>query len=343
MVVGLVHGVRPLDARILYDWVRVMFRWLRFLAIFLIWVGVFFASICAAVVQPEVVSSRAKELSSDAPTRLKKRLDVTSKIAPSNIGFMKNPPRELQKKFSMCDEFLDVEWINREKMIGYSRYEIDVKGEKKMLWSLVYLNDLYPRYNIDLYTFKQSDQLRKVFEFVKNGRDISNNPAWLIMEYKGENITFYGGGGGTYSPSLTDNRQTVCITYPDNERVWIVEGKSVKQVYSEQERDVLSKKIEETGGKFSRERLESLWVLDVNFDGENDFILEQSLAYYWSEQVYQLKRIVEITKYRLLFPPINRECHIEIDGIYPLTTDGKNYYISNQCNITELTSMTGEK
>lgn len=31
----------------------------------------------------------------------------------NNIGFMKNPPKELKEKFPMCDQFLDVKWIRQ--------------------------------------------------------------------------------------------------------------------------------------------------------------------------------------------------------------------------------------
>jgi hypothetical protein len=48
----------------------------------------------------------------------------------TNIGFMKSPPKELKKRFPMCDAFFKVEWIE-EKRIGYSRYDLYRDGKKK--------------------------------------------------------------------------------------------------------------------------------------------------------------------------------------------------------------------
>jgi hypothetical protein len=39
----------------------------------------------------------------------------TTQPAITNIGFMESPPKELKEKFPMCDAFLKVEWIDKEK------------------------------------------------------------------------------------------------------------------------------------------------------------------------------------------------------------------------------------
>ncbi len=38
-----------------------------------------------------------------------------------NVGFMKNVPSELRQKFPVCDEFLDVKWIDPKQHIGRIR------------------------------------------------------------------------------------------------------------------------------------------------------------------------------------------------------------------------------
>jgi hypothetical protein len=48
----------------------------------------------------------------------------------TNVGFMENPPKELKEKFPMCDAFLKVEWIDKEKKVGYSEYEFYNQGKK---------------------------------------------------------------------------------------------------------------------------------------------------------------------------------------------------------------------
>jgi hypothetical protein len=93
---------------------------------------------------------------------------------PENIGFMKNPPKELRERFPMRDAFLNVEWINKEKNIGYSNYEVIIKGKKKMMWALVALNNEVPSYDWDVYQYKREGRLKEIFEMLKYGEDKGN-------------------------------------------------------------------------------------------------------------------------------------------------------------------------
>lgn len=268
-------------------------------------------------------------------------------VAPdiSNIGFMENPPKALKEKFPMCDAFLKVEWIDKEKKIGYTHYEallINDKGilgtEKKKVWALVNLDDLSPSYTLDIYQYKRQGRMEELFELVKNGEP-SNVPAFFAIKYKWKTTVFYD----PLSPVLSDNRQTVCIAYPDEQRAWIIEGKSIKHVYSEAQQESLSNRIKETDKSLSRQLLEKLRVIDINFDGKDDYVFQATLGfgvieYSWIDKLYRVGRPVDSFDYILTFPPNNRTCRLRIDGIFPLTTDGKNYYISNQCNLTKLTS-----
>lgn len=263
----------------------------------------------------------------------------------TNIGFMKNPPKALKEKFPMCDAFLKVEWIDKAKKIGYTHYEamlINDKGmldrEIKTVWALVYLDDLWPSYTLDVYQYKRQGRMKELFDLVRNGEPV-RVPNNFAIKYKGKFTVFYDPLG----PVLSDYRQTVCIAYPDGQRVWIIEGKSVKHAYSEAQQESLSNRIKETGKSFSRQLLEKFWVMDVNFDGKDDYVFLGALGfgvieYSWIDKLYQVDRPVDDFDYILTFPPNNRTCRLRIDGVFPLTTDGKNYYISNQCNLTKLTS-----
>lgn len=263
------------------------------------------------------------------------------KAVPENIGFMKNPPKELTEKFPMCDAFLNVEWINKEKKIGYSNYEVIIKGKKKMMWALVTLNNYVPSYDWDVYQYKRQGRLEEIFEMIKYGED-KGNILVMIPTYKGKSVQIHQRSPND-DDSFADHRCTVCIPYPDKKKVWIVEGKSVKQFYSAAQRKELSNKIKNTSGESVRkEWLESLWILDVNFDQKQDFVLKRSFVVTWLNKLYSGRSVYKHPKFELTFPPNGRTCCVK-SLKYPLTTDGRNYYIANQCNLTELTSQLGKE
>ncbi|OHB60593.1 MAG: hypothetical protein A2167_07980 [Planctomycetes bacterium RBG_13_46_10] len=258
---------------------------------------------------------------------------------PENIGFMENPPRELKEKFPMCDAFLNVEWINKEKKIGYSNYEVIIKGKKTMMWALVTLNNEVPSYDWDVYQYKREGRLKEIFEMLKYGED-KGNIFVMTPTYNGKSVKIHQRSPND-DDSFADHRCTVCIPYPDKKRVWIAEGKSVKQFYSAAQRKELSDRIKDTLGRsVKNEWLESLWILDVNFDGKEDFVRRDSFVVTWSNRLYLGNRVYkdENVGFQYTFPPNGRTCYVK-SLKYPLTTDGRNYYIANQCNLTELTSQ----
>jgi hypothetical protein len=266
---------------------------------------------------------------------------------PENIGFMKNPPKELRERFPMCDAFLNVEWFDKENNIGYSNYEIIRNGKKKVMWALVTLNGDLPSYGWDVYQYKNQGRLKEIFEMIKYGKD-NGNLLVMIPTYKGKSVEIHMRTPSD-DDSLADHRCTVCIPYPDKKRVWVVEGKSVKRNYSAAQQKELSDRIEETTGKpinlndpLQKEWFESLWILDVNFDGKEDFVFKRSFAVTWSNKLYLGKSVYKYREFQFTFPPNDRTCRVKSLTL-PLTTDGKNYYIANQCNLTELTSQSGKE
>jgi hypothetical protein len=267
---------------------------------------------------------------------------------PENIGFMKNPPKELTDKFPMCDAFLNVEWINKEKKIGYSHHEVIIKGKKRMVWELIALggDPLFLRW--DVYQFKRKGQLQDIFEMLRSGEE-KVTPFVMILQYKGKSVQIHP-RTPNYDDSLADRKCTVCVPYPDNQRVWIAEGKSIKQNYSAAQQKELFKRIEEAAGKpidldnqVQQEWFESLYILDVNFDGKEDIVFEESFFVTSQNMLYEVEHTYKGEgKYQFTFPPTGRTCHVQ-SRLLPLATDGKNYYIANQCNLTELTSEAGKE
>lgn len=279
-------------------------------------------------------------------------MDVESASTFSNVGFMENPSKELKNKFSMCDAFLNVEWIDKTKKIGYSHYDAVIEGKKKSIWALVNLDDLMPSYTLDIYQFKRQNKMKELFDLVKNGK-----PKWNFD-------TFFIDGEGFYEVNygdvlLSDNRQTVCIAYPDGLRAWIIEGKTVNHAFSESQESELVTKLNalklsrftpEYAAKLhvnefdtlSEETVSQLWVLDINHDDKPDLVY---IAYAKDLIIYSIGN----TYYRMArqdfpvgstvwsFPQQSRTCSIKPYGHKSyMTTDGKNYFLNNQCNLTQL-------
>ncbi len=75
---------------------------------------------------------------------------------PENIGFMKNPPKELTEKFPMCDAFLKVEWIDKKYNTGYCNYEVTIKGQKRVVWELITMEGDRKFLGWDVYQYKKA-------------------------------------------------------------------------------------------------------------------------------------------------------------------------------------------
>lgn len=258
-----------------------------------------------------------------------------------NIGFMKNPPKALQEKFPMCNAFLNVEWIDMEKKIGYSKYEIilNKNKERKMMWSLVWLNDLFPQVTIDVYRYKKEGKLDELFSFIRRGKILPNSPFLGIQDDKRKE-SFVTTSPSPFDFTWSNDQQTVCVACPDKTRAWIIEGKTVKNGLNETEKAILAKKIIKGLGH-REEWFNACWLLDINHDGKMDLVRGETVNYSFGEEYYQNNRIKIFTNYGAWdFPPFNRECVISKKSSwkYYLTTDGFNYYLSNECNLTELTS-----
>jgi hypothetical protein len=110
-----------------------------------------------------------------------------------NIGFMKNPPKKLTERFPMCDAFLNVEWIDKEKMIGYTTYEAIIKGKaakhdggRKRVWAMVDMN--VPGFDYDVYQYRRKGKLDEVFEMVRNGTVNTRIPMMITYAKTGTDL-----------------------------------------------------------------------------------------------------------------------------------------------------------
>lgn len=289
--------------------------------------------------------------------------DIENKTDASglnNIGFVKNPPKELKEKFPMCDAFLKVEWIDKEKKIGYTHYEAedgndDIPGKKYSIWALVVLDSLRPVFNQDIYQFKRKNKMDELIDVVKSGKVVPGDGIYVIG-----NTRFYD----TFiQPVLSEYRQTVCIAYPDEKRAWIIEGKSAEHAFSESQESELITKLNDlklafytpefaaayhmpTFNELSPEIVDPLWALDINNDGKPDLVrisfAKDLLIYSSGNRYYTMEKKDHQVGYATWsFPPHQKICELKPYGHTSfLTTDGKNYFLNNQCNLTQLTSSS---
>ncbi len=262
----------------------------------------------------------------------------------NNIGFIQNPGT-LHKKYSMCEAFLKVEWIDTKKKIGYTQYEItvDKTGEKKTVWALVTLNDEGTHYlDWDIYAFRQADKLDGLFSFIRRARVVSQNLAAMELQDDNRKQLFHR-MNITNDASIAGYRQTICLVYPDEELAWIVEGKSVENGLKDLRIvNQIEKAAGSVGVSLTSTWAHDAWILDFNHDGKIDFVktgVPIGVVYSVGNSYYDNTRRFKPEGSRnkvLIFQPFNNECFVQ-SGIENLTTDGKYYYFGRDCNITKLT------
>jgi len=270
----------------------------------------------------------------------------------SNVGFMENPPKELKEKFPMCDAFLKVEWIDKEKKIGYSQYDFYKDGRKigGVTSALVHLDEQYPAFDYNLEEFRKSGKLKELFAMIKRGdveRGMGEGGSETLMiadERKdGRFVQEFGGieaDWDIHGLSLAEHKMNVCIPYPDNQRMFFAENKEVGKIYHESE--IANKLAELKKWIPDLPFFENYTLIDVNFDGKEDYYAE-GMLYSYGNRYYEMKIQGPGLKggpyTKLIAPTTHKTCEflaLSRFGYY-FTTDGKNILINNQCNLTELT------
>lgn len=273
---------------------------------------------------------------------------------PENIGFMKNPPKELTEKFPMCDAFLKVEWIDTEKKIGYSRYDLykDGNKEKEKAFALIHLDDSRPHFDYDLSVsdFEGVGKIgtEEVFSIIKKGKVFFNtNYLSIVYDNNEKRLDFMtvGDTRDVYNFTLADHKINVCIPYPDNQRMWIAEGKRIDKLYSKEEAAKIVAKIKTyVPSPFPLHgwNIGECWIVDLNFDGIEDYVSRGKIVYSYGNKYYDMKalwvRDGDEQWGQWGFPPTQKKCELKewVGGLF-ITTDGKSFFLNNQCNLTELT------
>ena len=257
----------------------------------------------------------------------------------TNIGFEKNPPATWVNKFPMCEKFLKVEWIDKEKKIGFSKYDVYQNGKKNgQMTVLIYLNKYFPGYDYDVCKYSKNKKLEELFEFIKKG-DIVGRDEQLQIKNKNKVVTFWSAIPlNPVKATIADNTISLCVVYPKEDLAWVVEGKKVSKAYSKNEINVKLKELNKYIPGLVASAFEEFIVLDVNHDGKDDYVY-RGMIYSMKDQYFVRKRIKSFyqggEKYVVyLFPHNNKKCVIKEFSNY-IVTDGKDYILSNKCDLTE--------
>ncbi|WP_144307377.1 hypothetical protein [Oceanidesulfovibrio marinus] len=278
-------------------------------------------------------------------------INETPKI--DNVGFMENPPKELVDRFPMCDAFLNVEWIDKEKKIGISHYSLyNEKGEKvvQSIDALIHLDPQFPRYDYsttEYYPGSSIDSPKQPFNkknlhnlrsLIKNGKVDRTN---IDLRIKGNSRGIEFARLPYESYSLANHQRNICVPYPGNHRMWLAENKYISKIYSNDKLKKIRKTLESAhlmSNKISiLEGFDCFLSVDLNFDGKQDYYACNSLLYSVGDDYYELIRGSHAEYGKLKFPPFCRKCEINAFSDCYLTTDGEQFFLNNQCNLTEST------
>ncbi len=136
-------------------------------------------------------------LSQDKPAFQENNTTVRNNY--DNIGFKKDVSDKTRKRFSFCDQFLNIEWFDKEKPVGKLKTEIYFKGkekdsnatflEKKIKYYLVMPKEIgskeMVKYGDRLFIkIDKADYQSKQFEtFAKNAEFIFQGKGFYDMKY----------------------------------------------------------------------------------------------------------------------------------------------------------------
>ncbi len=200
------------------------------------------AAVCCCMLLSVAPSSAAESDASKA----------TPKI--DNVGFMKSPPQELVDRFPMCDEFLEVEWFVNMIDTGRVKYnytkDVEIGDNPKKVEHYIYFDQRNPLRGINYYDYNDGGVKSimntdneidpGIIKTVSNGSAEEGMDYAVTYKYKGRTIDILRGLFGMSSGfSLSRNTKNVCVPYPGEEKVWIIEFATADNAYSNSERQLV--------------------------------------------------------------------------------------------------------
>ncbi len=286
-----------------------------------------------------------------------------------NVGFRKNVPPELRQKFPVCDEFLDVKWVDPERYIGLARvdYYLDDKHggtrevivlSKRWLSEGTIMSSPFGAFDIDNWGHN------KDFEpFLRSAHFSAGGPGeFSLIIRKGRRsmeflpVLISTAHRNYHDPTfpfetLSSHTKNVCLILPKEDAAIIVEDKepffhgmpdesskeryrAILDIAREQCQELLGKN---TGHACHMKLVEFGTSIDVDGDGKEDYVSKFNLPVVYDDGdiEYEGREFVLISGTSHFF-------YIPVycgggSGYYPLSYNAKEqslYY--GTCNLTKM-------
>ncbi len=218
-----------------------------------------------------------------------------------NPAFKSDATQSLKERFSLCDEFLDVKWVDRTKLIGLLRADVYRNGKIESRSLIVHLEKpgskaFNARGNGIFYEISEQEYNDAGYEQFLRGANYSFKHHNVFMtvtkgkrseRYPQEPLPFEAFVSHRLEfPDRSFSRftRTVCVAYPDNRKAFVIEA---KKPFAKGALDEGTKKAYDTVAKYARERcadistnetecslnnLKDSYALNINADSRDDYI-----------------------------------------------------------------------
>ncbi|NLM99263.1 MAG: hypothetical protein GX170_04490 [Campylobacteraceae bacterium] len=283
--------------------------------------------------------------------------------------------KALKQKFKVCDEFLNITWIDKKRNIGFLQYEAyrydytpeefekyykskdgyADRGKRPKYNKLYYIDKHYLReYLVENRNSNQYIDVEKLKKYIV-GKNLKIDDSFGHLRFENNNIEevkyffpqpyirlydFYD--------SYAKNTKNICLVYSDDNYAMIMEGKSVKNSYTT---EVVKEKYYNFKQKLYSKELPNFetfldyYILDLNSDGIEDYIYTAT-HFYYSEQdnyyeTYRKKRSnSKILLVKLRHEESLQDSHeLDMSGYYQLVFSSTK----KECSVLDGNNNTGGK
>jgi hypothetical protein len=129
---------------------------------------------------------------------------------------MEEQTADLRAQFPMCDDFLKISWLDQDKEVGYATFQTLIDGvpygERKA--SLVYIDLVYPRYDLDISDWWKTKKLAELTRIIKAGGIILQPDTATDVDFSIPGESVGAPLNGYIGITLNQHQSNVCIPLP---------------------------------------------------------------------------------------------------------------------------------
>lgn len=222
----------------------------------------------------------------------------------NNIGFKKDVSPALKERFGICDEFLDVKWLDKMALVGTLKADVYKNSISEPRYLIVHLektgskafaangNGIFYEIDEKQYSSHEFEKFllgahygfshERVFMTAKKGKKTDRFPQEpLPFE------AFINHESDFPNRSFSSFSKTVCVAYPDEKKAFVIEAKKpfmisplddkTKSAYDNVARHAQEQcgKLKAVGAKTdcNLNYLKDSYALDTNGDGKDDYVV----------------------------------------------------------------------